>query len=71
MCGAIYAPQASVTMQTGATKFYGGVIAHDLTVKNASQFHFDEALKTLRIDSITGGSAPPGTADYTYTLVGS
>jgi hypothetical protein len=71
MSGAIYAPQASVILQTGSPKFYGAVIAHDLTLKNTAQFHYDQALQSLRIDSITGGSASPGTADYSYSIAGS
>jgi hypothetical protein len=71
MSGAIYAPQASVTLQTGSVKLYGAIIAHDLTIKNTSQFHYDQALQSLRVDSITGGSAPAGTADYSYSIAGS
>ncbi len=71
MSGAIYAPQASVAIQTGTSKLFGAVIAHDLTVKNTSQFHFDQALQTLRIDNLTGGSAPAGTADYSVSIAGS
>ncbi len=70
MAGAIYAPQASVTMQTGSSKLYGAVIAHDLTVRNSAQLHYDQALQSLQIDNVTGGSASPGTADYSYVLSG-
>jgi len=68
--GAIFAPQAAVTMQTGSPKFYGAVVAHDLTMKNGSALHFDQALQSLYISNVTGGSASPGTADYRITIAG-
>jgi hypothetical protein len=68
--GSIFAPQAAVVMQTSAPKLYGAVIANSLTMKNGAQLHFDEALRTLRLSCVTGGSAPPGTADYLVTITG-
>jgi biotin carboxyl carrier protein len=68
MYGSIYAPQAAVTMQANSPKLYGAVIANSLTLKNLAQLHFDEALRSLRISNVTGGSAAPGSADYTVTL---
>jgi hypothetical protein len=68
--GSIYAPQAAVTLQTGSPEMYGAIIANSLTVKDSSKMHFDEALKALRISNVTGGSAPPGSADYQVAITG-
>lgn len=68
--GVIYAPQAAVTMQTSSPQFYGAVIASSLTMKNGAQLHFDQALQSLYISNVTGGSAPPGTADYRVIING-
>ncbi len=68
--GSIYAPQAILTMQTGTPKLYGAVIASQLTLKNTAALHFDEALRSLRISNLTGGSAAPGSADYRVTIMG-
>ncbi|HEY4329485.1 MAG TPA: hypothetical protein VGN88_07100 [Phycisphaerae bacterium] len=69
--GSIYAPQHTMTMQTSAPKFFGGVVASSLTLKNNAAFHFDEALRAMKISNINGGSAPPGgVADYTVTITG-
>lgn len=65
---AIFAPDATMTMQTGSPKFYGAVVANNLTIRNLSQFHFDEALKSLKLTNITGGSAPAGTPEYRVTV---
>jgi Tfp pilus assembly protein PilX len=66
--GAIYAPKASITLQTGSPKLYGGAVGDSLTIKNTARFHFDESLKTLKLSQITGGTASPGTADYRVTI---
>ena len=42
----------------------------DKEIKNGAQLHFDEALRSLRISNVTGGSAPPGYADYLITITG-
>ena len=68
--GAIFAPQADVTMQSNSPKLYGAIIAKSLNMKDSSQLHFDEALRSLRISNITGGSAPGGSADYRITITG-
>ncbi len=68
--GAIYAPQAALTMQTGNPKFYGAVVANSLGILNSSQLHFDQALQSLYLSNLTGGSAAPGTADYRVTIAG-
>jgi hypothetical protein len=68
--GSIFAPQANMTMQNGSPKLYGAVIAKNLTMKDSSQLHFDEALRSLRISNITGGSAPAGIADYRISITG-
>jgi Tfp pilus assembly protein PilX len=68
--GAIYAPTASVTFDN-TSQFFGAIIAKDLTLLSASQFHHDLALQTKRIDNITGGSAPQGTANYNLTILSS
>jgi hypothetical protein len=39
-------------------------------LKNGAQLHFDEALRSLYLSPITGGSASPGTADYRVTITG-
>jgi hypothetical protein len=69
--GVVYAPQASVVMQTGSPVVYGAVVAHDFSVLNTGQFHFDEATKGVKLSNVVGGSAPPGSADYTYKTAGS
>jgi Tfp pilus assembly protein PilX len=68
--GAIYAPNHDLVLQTGSPKIYGAAVVKSLTVKNTAQFHFDEALRTLYIPNITGGSAPSGTADYRIAIIG-
>jgi hypothetical protein len=65
---ALYAPYANVTLQTGTPKFYGALIANNLTIKNTAQFHFDEALRSFKLSNVTGGSAPSGTPDYQVTV---
>ena len=70
MYGAIYAPQHDLTLQTNFPVLYGAVVANSLTVKDSAALHFDEALRSLRIDNITGGSAPTGYADYLVTITG-
>jgi len=70
MCGAIYAPQHTMTMQTGNPKFYGAVVAKSITIKDSAAFHFDEALRGLRISNITAGSAAPVSADYQINITG-
>ena len=65
---AVFAPFATMTLQTGSPKFYGGVVANNLTIKNLAQFHFDEALRSFKVSNITGGSAPSGTPDYRLTV---
>jgi hypothetical protein len=66
--GALFAPEANVTLQTGSPKFFGAIIAKNLTIKNTAQFHFDEALRSLKLSNITDGSAPPGTPEYRVTV---
>jgi Tfp pilus assembly protein PilX len=66
--GSIYAPQHDVIMQTNSPKCFGAIVAKSLTLKNSAAFHFDEALRALKVDQITGGSAPPGTPDYTISI---
>jgi hypothetical protein len=63
--GAIYSPKSSVLLQSGSPVIQGAVIAHDLTLLNTSQLHYDEATKSIRVSNIAGGTAPPGAADYT------
>jgi hypothetical protein len=70
MCGLIYAPQHTVTLANHSPKLYGAIIAQSLTLKDTSEFHFDEALRTVKISNITGGSAAPATADYCITIIG-
>jgi Tfp pilus assembly protein PilX len=65
----IFAPQTSFYM-TDSAKLYGAVIAKDFTADKNAAFHFDENTKSIRIDNITGGSAPTGTADYILNRVG-
>jgi hypothetical protein len=67
-CGSIYAPQHDVIMQTNSPKFFGALVAKSLTLKNGAAFHFDESLRSLKLDQITGGSAPAGTPDYTISI---
>jgi hypothetical protein len=67
-CGAIYAPQHDVIMQTNGPKFFGALVAKSLTLKNTAAFHFDEALRSLKIGQITAGTAPAGTPDYQITI---
>ncbi|MGN6366927.1 MAG: DUF7305 domain-containing protein [Phycisphaerae bacterium] len=64
----IYSPSSSVTMQTGSPVVQGAVVAHDMTLLNTAQFHYDEATKNVKISNIAGGTAPPGTADYTISV---
>ncbi len=64
----IYAPQHAFTMQTNSPKFFGAVCAQSVTLKNSAALHFDEALRSLKISNITGGSAAPGTADYRISI---
>jgi hypothetical protein len=68
--GSIFAPQSDMTMQTGSPKLFGAVIANKLTLKDSSALHFDEALRSLRISNITGGSAAPGTPEYKISITG-
>ena len=68
--GAIYAPAHDMTMRANSPKFYGAVVVKSLTLKNTAAFHFDEALRSLKIPNITGGSAPGGTADYRIAITG-
>ncbi|HVS70708.1 MAG TPA: hypothetical protein VHQ47_05590 [Phycisphaerae bacterium] len=65
----VFAPQASVYL-TDSSKLSGSVIAHDITADKSSGIHYDEATKSVRIDNITSGSAPTGTADYVVTRLG-
>ncbi len=65
----IFAPQASIYL-TGTSKLFGAMVAHDVTMDTSAAFHYDEATKNIRIDNITGGSAPQGTADYVLYRVG-
>jgi Tfp pilus assembly protein PilX len=67
-CGAIYAPQHDVTLQTNYPKLYGAVLAKSLALKNGAAFHFDEALRSFKIDQITDGSAPTGTPNYSISI---
>jgi Tfp pilus assembly protein PilX len=68
--GAVYAPRSSVSMQS-SSRMYGAIMCKDLTMQGTSAFHFDENLKNKRIDNITEGSAPAGTANYSVTITGS
>jgi hypothetical protein len=68
--GAVVAPQHDVTLQTNSPKLFGAVMAKSLTLKNTAAFHFDEALRSLKIRNLTGGSASPGTADYRISIIG-
>lgn len=68
--GSIYAPQHDFKMDTSSPKFFGAVVAKSMTIKDSSAFHFDEALRSLKISNITGGSAPGGTADYRISITG-
>ncbi len=70
VAGSIFAPQAAFLMSSGANKLYGAIIANSLSITSTGQLHFDQALQSLYISNITGGSAPPGTADYRLTLTG-
>jgi len=70
MYGSIYAPQHTVTLQSSSPKMYGAIIAQSLTIKDSAQFHFDEALRSMRISNLTGGSAAPGSADYSINIIG-
>lgn len=65
--GAIFAPQADVRMFTGTPRIFGGVIAHSLEMTNNAQLHWDEALRSLDLRGITGGSAAPGSPEYLVT----
>ena len=67
--GVLYSPKSSVTMQTGTPQVFGAVVAHDMTLLNTAQFHYDEATKTVKLSNISGGTAPPGAADYTTHVV--
>ncbi|HVX85327.1 MAG TPA: hypothetical protein VH253_11135 [Phycisphaerae bacterium] len=67
--GVIFAPQASLYL-TDSAKLFGSAIAHDITADKTSAIHYDEAMKDVRIDNITSGSAPAGTADYVVTRLG-
>ena len=69
--GVIYAPQASVLMQNSASPgpvVQGAIVAHDVTLLNTAQYHYDEATKSIKISNISGGTAPPGAADYTIAV---
>jgi hypothetical protein len=68
--GAIFAPQSRVTLQTSSPQVYGAIAASQLILKDSSKLHFDEALRSLKISNITGGSAPGGTADYRISITG-
>ncbi|HUO08082.1 MAG TPA: hypothetical protein VM008_07275 [Phycisphaerae bacterium] len=68
--GVIYSPNSSVSMQNNMPQIFGAVVAHDISMKDMSQLHFDEAVKSVKIDGIAGGTAPPGAADYTSKVVG-
>jgi Tfp pilus assembly protein PilX len=68
--GSIFAPSSAVTLQSNSPQFYGAMLAASLTLKNGAQLHFDEALRSLYLSPITGGSASPGTADYRVTITG-
>lgn len=70
MYGSIYAPQHDMTLSSSSPKFFGAVVAKSLTVKDSAAVHFDEALRTLKISNLTGGSAAPGTADYRLSVLG-
>jgi hypothetical protein len=70
LSGAIYAPAHDMIMQTNSPKFYGAAMVKSLTMKNTAAFHFDEALRALKLSNITGGSAPSGTADYRIAVTG-
>jgi Tfp pilus assembly protein PilX len=67
-CGALYAPQHDVVMQTNSPEFYGALVAKSLTLKNMAGFHFDEDLRSLDIEQITGGSAPAGAPVYQISI---
>ena len=70
--GVIYSPNSSVSMQGTAASpaVYGAIVAHDVAMQNMSQFHYDQATQSIKIDNIAGGTAPPGAADYKSTVVG-
>jgi hypothetical protein len=67
--GVIFAPQASLYL-TDSAKLFGAMIAKDVTADKTSSFHYDENTKNIRMDNITGGSAPQGIADYVLNRVG-
>jgi len=67
MVGAIYAPGSAITMRDN-NRSYGALLANSLIVQDSAAFHFDEAMKSLQIHNLYGGSAPAGTADYTISI---
>jgi hypothetical protein len=69
MTGVIFAPQASIYL-TDSAKLFGAMIAKDVTADKSAAFHYDENTKNIRLDNITGGSAPTGVADYVINRVG-
>ncbi len=67
VAGVVYAPQASVQMKNNAI-MQGAVVAHDVTLLNTAQFHYDMNTKNIKISNVSGGTAPPGAADYTIAV---
>ena len=46
LTGAIYAPEASVTL-TGSAEIFGAVMAHDTTMRGNAAVHYDESLADI------------------------
>jgi hypothetical protein len=46
LTGAIYAPEASVTL-TGSAGIFGAVMAHDTTMRGNAAVHYDESLADI------------------------
>lgn len=64
---AIYTPAADVQLLSTPI-LYGAVIGKSFYIDSGGQFHFDQALQSVPLHNLYGGSAPLGSADYTIQV---